>query len=157
MTTLHPVPADDLYRLAGLRMNDGPAYASDGMISILDKTPDLSFHEIRSAGRPVGMFKLDPRYHERHDFAGADDIGLRGVLIDRDQQRKGFGVTAMRALPAYVRGLYPRALAILLTVNIDNRPARRTYLRAGFADTGALYLGGSLGPQHIMRLTLDRI
>ncbi|MCQ0971656.1 GNAT family N-acetyltransferase [Paracoccus sp. TK19116] len=155
MISLHVVPAGELDRLSGLMMNAGPQFASSGAVAIQDRTPDLTFHEIRAEGRTVGMFKLDPRYHERHDFAKADEIGLRGVLIDRDHQGKGYGLAAVRLLPDHVKITHPLARAVLLTVNIKNGGAYRTYQRAGFVDTDERYLGGDLGPQHIMRLSLD--
>ena len=156
MIALQPVPAGDLARLADLRMSAGPPYASDGAVAILDRTPGLTFHEILADGRRIGMVKLDPRYHERHDFAAVNDIGVRGVLIDRDHQGQGHGVAAMAALSPYAAGLFPQATSLVLTVNTDNTRAYRTYLRAGFHDTGALYTGGTLGPQHILRCPLPR-
>lgn len=154
MITLHDVPADALNRLAGLRLGDGPEYASPGDRMILDTTPGISFHEIRADGQLIGAFKLDPHYHERHDFAGPDDIGLRGVLIDVDHRGKGFGAQAMAALPALARARFPTATGLVLTVNVKNPQARAAYLKAGFADDGEIYHGGALGPQHIMRLVL---
>ena len=43
---------------------------------------------------------------------------------------------------------------IVLSVNVRNPVAIRTYARAGFADTGELYLGGTAGPQHVFELWL---
>jgi len=39
-------------------------------------------------------------------------------------------------------------------VNTSNPRAIRTYLRSGFIDTGRLYYGGRLGPQHVLQLSL---
>ena len=33
--------------------------------------------------------------------------------------------------------------------------ARAVYVRGGFVDAGELHLGGSMGPQHVLRLHLD--
>jgi len=43
---------------------------------------------------------------------------------------------------------------VVLTVNVRNQVARQLYLRHGFTDTGKLYLGGSAGPQNVLRLVL---
>jgi hypothetical protein len=47
---------------------------------------------------------------------------------------------------------------IVLTVNVRNPVAIRTYRRGGFAEShaaaGALYHGGAAGPQHVLELWL---
>jgi len=45
-------------------------------------------------------------------------------------------------------------LEVDLTVHTRNAAAIRSYLGAGFEDTGRLYHGGRSGPQHIFRLHL---
>jgi len=52
------------------------------------------------------------------------------------------------------RGRHPGATRLVLTVNVTNPRAIRTYLKAGFCDTGRLYHGGRLGPQHVLELAL---
>lgn len=123
---------------------------------ILDDTPRLSFHAIHAGADLVGMFKLDPLYPERHDFADPTDLGLRGVLIDRGQQGRGFGARAMAALPAYASALYPEKRRLVLTVNLLNPAAYASYRKAGFRDTGKIYTGGSRGPQHILMVDLPQ-
>ena len=153
MIRLSRVAPADLHRLAGLRQHPGQ-YAGDGAEMIRDPTPGLSLHAIEADGVLVGMFKLDPRYHERHDFAAPESIGLRGVLIDAAHQGRGLGQRAMAALPDHVRAQYPAARQIVLTVNLLNPAARATYLKSGFRDEGEIYTGGTRGPQHVMRLDL---
>ena len=60
----------------------------------------------------------------------------------------------MAALPGLVTRELPGARTVVLTVNVRNQVARQLYLRHGFTDTGELYLGGSAGPQHVLRLVL---
>ena len=48
----------------------------------------------------------------------------------------------------------PDATHLALTVNTSNPLAIRVYLRSGFTDTGRLYYGGRLGPQHVLELPL---
>ena len=60
----------------------------------------------------------------------------------------------LRALPPFARERYPDATRLALTVNTSNPRAIRVYLRSGFTDTGRLYYGGRLGPQHMLELAL---
>ena len=151
--TLAPCPPARLDRLAHLRQLPCQ-YAADGAEMIRDDAAGISFHEIRRGDEIVGCFKLDPLYHERHDFARAFSIGLRGVLVDAGSQGTGIGRKAMGMLGGYVRARFPRAREVVLTVNHHNPGARAVYLAAGFRDDGEDFLGGARGPQRIMRLAL---
>lgn len=153
MITLSVVPRSRLSELAGLRQRPGQ-YANDGAEMIRDATPGLSFHAIHADGLLVGMFKLDPLYPERHDFADDSDLGLRGVLVDLRHQGRGLGTRAMAALPGYAALLYPRKQRLVLTVNLLNAAAYASYRKAGFRDRGEIFTGGSRGPQHILRADL---
>lgn len=155
MILLRQVAKDDLARLSGLRQNPGQ-YANDGAEMILDPTPGISFHEILRDGDTVGMFKLDPLYHQRHDFADPFSIGLRGMLIDRAHQGQGIAQAALRQLPTHIRPLHPLVRQVVLTVNLLNPAGYAAYLKAGFADLGQIYYGGGQGPQHILRLPLPQ-
>ena len=46
------------------------------------------------------------------------------------------------------------SLLAVLSVNVKNPVAIRTYQRAGFADSDRLYFGGAAGPQHVFELWL---
>jgi len=155
MIQLSLIPPDRLTELADLRQITGQ-YANDGARMILDDTPGLSFHAIHDAGQLVGMFKLDPSYPERHDFAIKTDLGIRGVLIDAGFQGRGLGTRAMAALPAYAAALYPEKRRLVLTVNLLNPAAYATYRKAGFHDAGEIFTGGLRGPQHILWADLSR-
>lgn len=157
MISLHRLARAELHRLAGLRIAPGQQdFVEDGDRMIRDQTPELSFHEVRRDGGPVGMFKLDPLYFQRHDFAAPDQIGMRGVLIDAQHQGQGLGHAMLTALPAHVRAEYPDAQQIVLTVNSRNTRAHAAYLAAGFRDEGDVWQGGGHGPQHILRLDLKQ-
>ncbi len=147
--TLSPVPPQRLHELTDLRQLPGQ-YANDGAVMILDDTPGLSFHAIHDETGLVGMFKLDPRYPERHPFAVDSDLVLRGVLIDARHQGRGLGTRAMAALPAYAAAQYPDKNRLVLTVNLLNPAAYASYRKAGFRDEGEIFTGGSRGPQHIL-------
>lgn len=101
----------------------------------------------------VGFFKIQTTYSQDHDFCPIDCLGLRMVAIDNRQQGKGIGTAMIQALPAFLRARYSDFSIVYLTVNCKNPAARRCYEKGGFEDTGTLYLGGDLGPQHIMCMT----
>ncbi|MFZ3580813.1 GNAT family N-acetyltransferase [Loktanella sp. DJP18] len=117
---------------------------------------DMDIHVIHADGELVGFFRIDLDYARIHDFAKPGDLGLRSVIVDHRQQGRGIGSAAVRALPAYLALHYPGATDLYLTVNLRNPGARKSYLNGGFTDTGAHYLGGDAGPQHIMHMTLTR-
>jgi len=112
-------------------------------------------HVILADGQPVGFFAIQPDYGTAYDFAPDDAIGLRMFSIDHAAQGKGHATAACRLLTGYLAAAYPGRAACYLTVNVKNPGARRVYEKGGFVDTGALYLGGGYGPQHVMRLALD--
>ena len=115
---------------------------------------DVDFHAILLDDHPFGFFKIDRHYAKRIGLAKQGELGLRAFLIDLGQQGQGIGTRAVRALPGYLRGLYPQATALTLTVNIINPAARAAYLRGRFEDTGQIWPHGSAGPQHFLRLPL---
>lgn len=96
--------------------------------------------------RPLDLVTLTPR----PDRA----VLLRSFYLDAESQGRGIGQRALRGIGPFVRALVPRAVEVVLTVNAANAPAVRAYLGAGFVDDGDQYLGGRLGPQHILRLPL---
>ena len=116
--------------------------------------PECDFHIVLRDEDVVGFFKIDRAYFEKFTFAQPHEIGLRGVMIDRAEQGKGTGKAAIRALRDYLPARYPWAASVVLTVNQINPAAIATYLAAGFQNTGELYHGGKIGPQHIMRMPL---
>lgn len=101
----------------------------------------------------AGFFVLD----ETSSLADPSaDLVLRAFSIDAAHQRRGIGGRALTALPDLLARHLPHARTVLLTVNVRNRVARRLYLQHGFTDNGELYLGGSAGPQYVLRLVLTR-
>jgi RimJ/RimL family protein N-acetyltransferase len=84
----------------------------------------------------------------------ARDVLLRAFLVDTRFQGRGIATGALAALPDFVAAHLPGVHRIVLSVNVRNPVAIRTYRRAGFADTGALSHGGAFGPQHVFELWL---
>nr|WP_246149681.1 GNAT family N-acetyltransferase [Tritonibacter litoralis] len=105
---------------------------------------------------PVGVFKIDRRYHTSFTFAPVTDIGLRALIIDARVQGQGVGTAAMHRLAPHLAPLYPGANFVYLTVNFQNLTALSVYTRAGFENTGEVWLHGAAGPQAVMRLPLPR-
>ena len=102
----------------------------------------------------IGFFKVDRLYSETYEFCPKGSIGLRALVIDHRQQGKGIGTQAVMDMIPYLARSYPDFSSVYLTVNCENPGAIRCYLKAGYVDTEALYIGGAAGPQHIMKALL---
>jgi len=138
-------PRPEQERFAGRLAETLPAAEAD---------PDREPVAILERGEPVGFFVL-------HRGPGAGvlapetrDVLLRAFLIDARAQGRGIATRALAVLPGFVAETLPGAHRIVLSVNVRNPVAIRTYARAGFADTGRLYHGGAAGPQHVFELWL---
>lgn len=113
-------------------------------------TTDADGHET-----PVGVFKIDRSYHISFPFAPQTDIGLRALIIDAGAQGQGIATSAMGQLGAYLTQQYPTAAHVYLTAHLRNTAALTVYARAGFENTGDIWLLGSAGPQAVLRLPLS--
>lgn len=81
---------------------------------------------------------------------------LRGFFVDLAQQGRGFGTAAARQVRELAAELHGDAELVVLTVNQTNLAGVSAYRRAGFVDTGTLYLGGPNGPQQVMVTSVPR-
>jgi RimJ/RimL family protein N-acetyltransferase len=119
-----------------------------------DREPGREHVVILRDGAPVGYFQLDTA-----GVPGApkapEILGLRGFLIDISVQGQGVATAALARLAPYVRERFPDHRTVALTVNLTNPAAIAVYRRAGFVETGAIYHGGTAGPQHVMLLAVD--
>lgn len=79
---------------------------------------------------------------------------LRAFYIDGREQGHGLGLAAVLGLPSLVSRVAPDVRTMLLTVNVANPVAARTYVAGGFSDTGRTYFAGRHGPQYILALDL---
>ena len=100
---------------------------------------------------PVGFYRLDfaPTIVARRSI-GEASVGLRAFFLDVDWQGRGLGTRAVQACCEDVQARHPDRRLLALNVNCRNVTAINAYRKAGFVDTGELYLGGSAGPQHLM-------
>lgn len=155
MIELHPLAKDAMSLVAHIAVTqEQEPFCGTIAGHFADADPAVDFHRILCDGRAIGFFKIDRAYAERYDFACPGELGLRGVMIDAAEQGSGSGTAAMTQLRDYLPPHYPEAAAVLLTVNVVNPAALAVYRKAGFDDTGALYRGGRIGPQIVMRLDL---
>ena len=115
----------------------------------------ISAHAIRTGGEIVGFFRLDIDRERVSVYAGdGGKCGLRGYLIGRGHQGKGYGLSAIPAIRDLMRRQHPDVAELVLTINCRNRAAISAYLKAGFRDTGGIHLRGGSGPKHVLRSPL---
>jgi GNAT superfamily N-acetyltransferase len=153
-------PLDDRLRAAVLTLGLGAGQerfsgAPARTIPLADGHASREHVVIVRGEDPVGYFQLD-RDSVPGAPAGPDILGLRALLVDLAVQGQGVASAAMAALPAYVRARFPERRRVTLTVNVTNPAAIAVYRRAGFADTGEVYLHGTAGPQHVLVLDVGR-
>jgi RimJ/RimL family protein N-acetyltransferase len=116
--------------------------------------PDREPVAILDGDEPVGFFVLHCGPAAGDLAPERRDVLLRAFLVDAAAQGRGIATRALEALPGFVAERLPGVRRIVLSVNVRNPVAIRTYARAGFADSGRLYLGGAAGPQHVFELWL---
>lgn len=102
------------------------------------------------ASLPVGFGVLD-RGGYLPELVDAPEraVLLRAFYVDAAHQGRGIGAAAARAARSLAATLDGVEL-VVLTVNVRNAAGVAAYSRAGFADTGARYLRGDAGPQHVL-------
>ncbi|RXG83632.1 GNAT family N-acetyltransferase [Bradyrhizobium zhanjiangense] len=96
----------------------------------------------------VGFFVLRERTAVP-EWAPLDTITLHSLRIDPRHQRKGYGTAAVRLAAQWILTNRPCVHYLMLAVNARNVTARNVYLKSGFRDTGATYLG-PIGIQNIL-------
>jgi RimJ/RimL family protein N-acetyltransferase len=144
---LRPLPAQEVFSShAALTL---PAAEAD---------PDRTAFAVLAGSTPVGFGVLDRRGNlgELVDDVPAAVL-LRAFYLDASAQGRGLGTAAAAAVPRLAGQLFPDSRLVVLTVNENNPAAVTAYARAGFVDTGARYLGGSAGPQHVLVAAVPRV
>ncbi|WP_231586826.1 GNAT family N-acetyltransferase [Paenibacillus sp. E194] len=64
---------------------------------------------------------------------------LNGLIIDKNEQGKGYGKETINSAIRYIRENYSQSECVNLTVCVDNVAARRLYEKIGFCETGDVY------------------
>ena len=165
MTAVQPsdslvaVPRSGPLRAAALRLAPHPEQEefsgrADQTLPLAERDPARHPYVLLEDGAPVAFLVLD---ETPTDADPAAHLLLRGFFVDAAAQGRGVATRAVAALPDVVRRDFPRARTVVLTVNVRNPAARAVYVRGGFVDEGELYLGGSAGPQHVLRLHLGEV
>lgn len=126
------------------------AFASTAKDFLLDRCDTTHLHVIKNNNVIVGFFKLDIAYPTCHDFCPVGSLGLKSFALDKNQQGKGLGTKAVKALSPYLKINYANYHLIYLTVNCKNIIAFNCYQKGGFEYSNNKYLGGAAGPQFIM-------
>lgn len=148
------VPPDGPLRAAVLRLAPTPEQEvfsgrADQTLPLAERHPDRHPYALVEDGVPVGFLVLD---RTPSDADPSADLLLRGFFVDAAAQGRGVATRMLALLPDVLRDDFPAARSVVLTVNVRNPVARRVYVRGGFTDAGELFLGGSAGPQHVLRL-----
>lgn len=153
--TIEPLGAENVQGARALTVKDFQVVFSGQPAEVLEGPIEgITNHVICKEGDPVGMFRVDTRYHFNHTFAQSDTPGIRTFVIDQAKQGQGLGTEACRMLRTYLPGVIPRARGVYMTVNFRNMGAYKAYTRGGWTDTGAEYTLGRAGPQHILWMPL---
>lgn len=86
--------------------------------------------------QPVGLvlYNSDPSFGR---------FFIMRLMIDQQQQGKGYGRAALAQLLALFRA-YPQASEVALSYNLGNQVARKLYLHCGFIELGPDDAGGIL-------------
>jgi GNAT superfamily N-acetyltransferase len=123
------------------------------MMAALADTSRLPY-VIESNGDVLGILTLQAGAASLAGWHDEDPVWLlRGFLIDRKHQGRGFGTSAAAAAVEEARKVTVRAgggqAGVVLSVHERNFPALRVYVKAGFRDRGR-YVSRSSGAQRIM-------
>lgn len=162
-TALHVLVGTDATTMArraaavALRpLREQEKYSSRAQLTLAaaDADPHRTPFLVEHAGQAVGFGVLDAvGYLDALTDRPREAVLLRAFYIDARHQYRGHGRAAARLLPGLVREVVPGARWLYLTVNEANPAGLRAYAAGGFTDVGR-YLGGSLGPQRIMRVAV---
>ena len=156
VSVLVAVPPSGPLKEAALRLAPRPEQEdfsgrAEQTLPLAERDPARHPYVLLEDGAPVAFLVLD----ETPSAADATgDLLLRGFFVDAAAQGRGVAGRAVAALPDVVRRDFPRVRVMVLTVDVRNPAARAVYVRGGFVDAGELYLRGSVGPQHVLRLAL---
>ncbi|QOZ36473.1 GNAT family N-acetyltransferase [Bradyrhizobium sp. CCBAU 53421] len=83
------------------------------------------------------------------EWAPPGVITLHSFRVGPQYQNNGYGTAAIRLATQWILAKRPCVDHLMLAVNARNATARKLYLKSGFRDTGATYLG-PVGIQNIL-------
>ena len=107
---------------------------------------------IRADGEIVGWVLLK-RGESAPAWVEADAVAVGGLRIDRRQQGRGLGATAVAALTPWVAQHWPHATRLMLRVDDGNVAGIRAYEKAGWREVGERRVG-RVGVERTLQLRL---
>lgn len=110
---------------------------------------DKSIVVIQLDEMPIGFFILDKGNDRLKLTENPKSLLIRSYSINPEYQGRGYGKNVMKLVAEYALQQYDSVQELVLSVNIENEHAYRTYLKAGFEDTGRK-ITGMRGPQYIL-------
>ena len=116
-----------------------------------NRSSEIDFFVVNEGKEVFGFFVLDKSYAYRYTFTEKQEIGLRNFVIDKQHQRKGYALAAIKRLFDYIYNAYPDYRSICTTVSKKNKAGYQCCLKAGFVDTDVTYHCEQGGLQHILR------
>ena len=149
-------PDDDNLRVAVVALAptaEQEIWASRAALTLpaADADPARTPFAVLDGERPIGFGVLDREgYLDQLVDEPGRAVLLRAFYLDAAAQGGGRGTSAAAAVPALAGALFDDVELVVLTVNVGNPVAVAAYRRAGFTDTGTQYLGGDVGPQHLL-------
>lgn len=155
-----PVDADLAADVRALRVApEQYAFVGDVTFNLIDaeRDPLSEAMAVLADDDVIGFYRLDfaPNAVAGRDL-GEPSLGLRGMMLDRRVQGRGYGVRAVRACIDDVRRRHPHCRLLVLAVHCGNAAALACYRRAGFVESGDTLFGGEAGPQYLMLRHLHR-
>ena len=155
MIRIHPLDASFESEILNFHIdNEQVAFSAAPKAFIESKEDGVLPFVVCKNRHVIGYFKLDTLLSQKQNYCPVNSLGLCTLLIDKRMQGKGVGTQSVLRAIEYVKAHFQQYDYLYLTVNCKNLAAYRCYLKAGFEDTGELYLGGPVGPQHIMKISL---
>jgi ribosomal protein S18 acetylase RimI-like enzyme len=103
---------------------------------------------------PIGFFVLDNSNDKLQLTDNLLAVSIRSFSIHPHYQGKGIGKEAMILVSEYVKKNFSNTNELVLSVNVKNTHAYRTYLKAGFTDIGKC-IDGIMGPQNILSKKIE--
>lgn len=119
------------------------SYLKSRPFAVYLKSDLISFYTIDSANINLGI---------NRNNHGA--YWLESFFITEKYRGKGLGKKVVCEIIKSMNKYFPEATTLNLTVNFRNHVAKNIYIECGMKDTGEIYDGGPVGPQHIFSIKI---
>lgn len=121
-----------------------------------DSTPPISIpYGVRLDRKRAAFFTLDlSNPPVELNYSDPETCWLGSFFIAQDFQGRGLAKPILSGLITAIPAWHPQVRRLSLTVNFRNHLAKKVYGNSGFKDTGQVFWGGPIGPQHIYAVDL---